>query len=86
VSECCLQVASGGSEVAKTSTLGMQPSGLLASMLSSCVCVFCDCRGVQSMWLLVNERSYPPLAYPRVVDLTQRTARVCSYVKLHGFM
>ena len=38
------------------------------------------------MWLLVNERSYPPLAYPRVVDLTQRTTRVRSYVKLHGFM
>ena len=90
----CLQVAKGGSEEARTSTSGMKPSGLLASMLSSCVCVcvcvrvcvFCDCRGVRSMWLLVNERSYPPLAYPRVVDLTQRTTRVRSYVKLHGFM
>ena len=39
---CCLQVAKGGSEEARTSTSGMKPSGLLASMLSSCVCV-CVC-------------------------------------------
>ena len=58
---CCLQVASGGSEVARTSADGMRLTGLLASMLSSCVCVSV-CRGVRSLWLLVNERSYPPLA------------------------
>ena len=71
---CCLQVASGGSEVARTSADGMRLTGLLASMLSSCVCVLvfvvvsdhCGCLSMSGVTLrlhnLVNERSHPPLA------------------------
>ena len=44
---CCLQVASAASGVAPASTSGTLLTGLLASILLSCVCV-CVCRCSQS--------------------------------------